>query len=155
MEPIIGKTGDGWLRVAELAGWEASAVMVRVEILDGRARVTALHVDGPDAITGLRLKTLPLERLAALAMRHGNRGPDSENYARLLAKIAAEPAVPHDPRATVTVDQVAKVWTTASEEGAPPRAAVTKALHISDRTADRYIAQARELGLIPARKSGR
>jgi hypothetical protein len=143
---------DGWCTVHDLPGWESHAIAVRVAVVDGRARVTALRVESPpDAERGLTataLKSLPLGVIAMVALRAMPDTPRTGDLHAAMRKIAKRQAVPHDPRAIATVEQVAEVWRLAYAAGEPPRAAVCRQLHLSTRTADRYIARAREAGLI-------
>jgi hypothetical protein len=147
----MGEMG-GWCTVHDLPGWESHTIAVRVAVVDGRARVTALRVESPpDAERGLTattLKSLPLGAIAVVALRAMPDTPRTGNLHAAMRKIARRRAVPHDPRARTTVQQVAEVWRLAHEAGEPPREAVCKQLHIAPRTADRYIARAREAGLI-------
>jgi hypothetical protein len=147
---------DGWCTVHDLPGWESHAIAVRVAVVDGRARVTALRVESPpDAERGLTataLKSLPLGAIAVVALRAMPDTPRTGDLHAAMRKIGRQRAVPHDPRALATVEQVAAVWQLAYEATEAPREAVCKQLNIAPRTADRYIARAREAGLITDRK---
>jgi len=57
---------------------------------------------------------------------------------------------PSKGRQVVTVEQVAEIWNLAHRADiSAPRNEVVKKLGITERTASRYIKQAREAGLIP------
>jgi hypothetical protein len=75
-------------------------------------------------------------------------------FRKARERIEAMAPQRHDPRARVTVEEVAAVWNSAPETGTPPRQAVHEQLYVSLRTADRYIARARAAGLIPDQDRG-
>jgi len=142
----------GWCRLEGLPGWESFSVVVRAAVVDGHPRVIALRVepltdDEPIGLTSAGLKALPLRELAVLALSATNTRHAPELRAA-MRKVARRHTMRHDPRAAASVEQVAEVWRLAHEAGQPPRAAVCEQLHLSSRTADRYIARAREAGLI-------
>lgn len=127
-------------------GWDTHDVVVDCEVIDGEPRVVGLQLTpatrGPEgAITANRLRTLPLLELARIAL-----AVDAEQMFEGLVAVERPYRGPH-PAATAA--DVARVWNAAYQAGKEaPRAAVCRALHIQPRTADRYIREARELGLI-------
>jgi len=144
---------DGWMEVTGLPGWDTHTVTVKATIVDGEPRVTSLRLDvldGADApaLTGQRLRSLPMQEMALLALRAGQMTLNP-GIRRAMAAIASRKPAKHDPRASTTAEQVAEVWLLARESGKPPRAEVVRRLHITDRTADRYIKKARASGLLP------
>jgi hypothetical protein len=151
---------DGWCTVHDLPGWEGHTIAVRAAVVDGVPRVIALRVEPlsdaePKGLISNKIKTLPLGSLAVLALRAMPETPRVGDLHSAMRKIARRRPAPHDPRALSTVEQVAEVWQFAHDHGEPPRAAVCEQLHIAARTADRYIARAREAGLITERKGTR
>lgn len=146
---------DGTFTFTGVSGWENYEIRVRAEVVKGRPAVVALWLepvnDPPAALTSTRMKALPLGDMAvsALASTHTRAVPELRAAIRALTH---EAAVKHDPRAKATVEAVAVAWRGAYDAGGhplPPRRAVMEALHMSARTADRYIARARAAGLLP------
>lgn len=144
---------DGTCEFDGVPGWDGYRIAGRAAIVRGKPSMIALSVewvgDDAPALTGVRLKALPLAALARIALSATNTttAPDLRAAMRAVARVET---VKHDPRAAVTVEAVAGVWRVAYDAGKPPRAAVVGELHIGARTADRYIARARSAGLIPA-----
>lgn len=147
-------TWDGWGVFLGLPGWEHHEVKARAAVIDGQARVIAVQVEPLDghveALTVNRLRSLPLGDLARMIVKV--QGVETGEQAREALGGESLPDVPErgkrGPRSRVSVQQVADVWQTAHDQGAAPRAAVCADLHMSARTADRYIAKARERGLL-------
>lgn len=143
---------DGTCEFEGVPGWDGYRIAGRAAIVKGKPCMVALTIepvgDDAPALTGVRLKALPLAALAliALSVTNTSTAPDLRAAMRAVARVET---VKHDPRAAVTVEAVAGVWRVAYEAGQPPRAAVVRELHIGARTADRYIARAREMGLLP------
>lgn len=148
----------GWVTYSELPGWEAYIVAVRAAVVNGQPRVTALRVEplpdaDPEGLAGARLRAIPLAALAVHALAATHTAPAMGDLRAAMRRIAREQQVKHDPRAKSAVEQVAAVWQLAYDAGKPPpRAAVVDQLHMSPRTADRYIARARVAGLIPEKR---
>lgn len=160
MARLRGRVEDGWCTFSGLVGWERYRVAVQAAVVAGRPSVTALKVEpdpgaGPSGLTGARLKSLPLGEMATLALAATHTGPTAGDLRAAMRRAARPTAALHDPRAAVTVEQVAAVWQLAYDAGKAPRAAVVEQLSITPRTADRYIARARDAGLIadPRRQS--
>ncbi len=156
---LKGHAEGGWCTFHDVPGWESFTVTVRAAVVAGHVKVVALRVelvDGvqPEGLTAARLRSLPMAELAAIGLSatHTRRAPELHAAMR---KATRPESVKHDPRAAVTVEQVAAVWNSAYSQGRPPRAAVVGVLTIGARTADRYIARAREAGLIPEASTGR
>lgn len=150
---IIGHANaDGSCSFEGVPGWEDYGIAGRAAIVNGKPCMIALTIeptgDDPSALTGARMKALPLEALARIALAAVNTTMAADAQAAMRKLLRAE-TVKHDPRASATVEAVAGVWRIAHDTGKPPRAAVMRELHVSARTADRYIARAREEGLLP------
>jgi len=104
-------------------------------------------------LTTNELQTIPLQSLAntawdafcedIVAREDALVASISEDKATKWERAAAK----HDPRAVVTVADVARIYLEAS--GRNPREVVAKQLSIGLRTVDRYIKKAREQGLLP------
>lgn len=143
---------DGSCSFENVPGWEGYRIAGRAAVVKGKPSMVALSIepvlDAPRPLTGARLKALPLAELAEMALAATHTAPAPRLRAAMRAAARAE-TVKHDPRAVVTVEAVAGVWRIAYDAGKPPRAAVVRELHIGTRTADRYIARAREAGLLP------
>lgn len=147
----------GWLGVAGLPGWDGFKVAVKVGRVSGEPRIVGLSLD-PEvdarpadvALTQVRLRRFPLGALAPVAYRWATLRP--ETMADLMAAIEAAAAdvseARRDPRQVTTVEHVAAVFTQARKDGLKPRKAVCDVLHISPRTAARYISEARKRGLL-------
>lgn len=141
----------GWITVNDLPGWDSHSVEVRAEVVDGEQRVTSLRLiarDGAEGrgLTGQRLRSLPLQQLAEASIRA--HAEDGEGMRRALAQAGRRKAHKHDPRAATDVSQVAEIYRLARRLGLPPRREIVHRLHISERTADRYIKRARAAGLL-------
>lgn len=146
-----------------LPGWESFTISVRADLVNGEPRVTGLRVEPRDGakkrdvvLTLARLRTLPLARLAPVAYHLRTLRPSglpelvehmgavSEHVRREAQAQAAKAG-----RAKATPEAVAKIYRHARESGErPPRAAICEDLHVSPRTADRYIGEARQRGLL-------
>lgn len=147
---------DGWSRVFGIPGWDTHAVTVHVEVVEGEPRVTSLHLDAVDgvdspALTGLRLRSLPLRDIAIAAM---SEGVEQDHVFHALTAISTQAPVKHDKRASTSVEQVAEVYRLARVAGRPGRTEVVNRLNISTRTADRYLARARAAGLLDLGTTG-
>jgi hypothetical protein len=145
---------EGWVTVDKgLPGWESHTVEVKAAIVDGEPRVTGLrvtpHRDDADAVlTGYRLRALPITALAAPVYGMANLTPVVPDRLHEIQREVA--SRPRKGRNVTTVEQVAEVYRLALASGSgKPRAKVCEVLLIGERTADRYIAQARRDGLIP------
>ena len=152
---LIGHTADGWTTVRP-AGWESFSVQVRVGAEDGAARIIGLrlepkHTKTTDAfdaciLTTARLRTFPLQALADAIYakddqkaQKGRRKASEQSQSRIDRK--------KDVRQVTTVAAVVEAYK-ADTTGAPRRY-VSETLGIAERTAGRYIDQARDMGLLP------
>jgi hypothetical protein len=160
----VGLTGDGWVTFqGTIQGWESHIVHVRAVVVDGDGpRVVGLRIEPrfgevavADAVlTSNRLRGLPVTSLAskAVAMNH----LDIAEAAKTLEAIKGrERKTSYGRNRSSSAEEVADVYVLAQKSGIAPRSAVCDALHMSSRTADRYIKQARNLGLIPPYREGR
>lgn len=160
MAPTFSLLAGGWVEVEGLPGWEAFGVHVRPALVSGEPRVVGLRLvpRTDDAghvadlhgavVTSNRLRSLPVSALAADALRVARL--DFSDLGARLAEVAGAAEQEQRPRrATTTPERVAEVYRLAREAGQPPRATVCEVLHISSRTADRYISEARRRGLLP------
>lgn len=157
----------GWIQLGDpLPEWEAFAISVRADLVNGEPRVTGLRLEPyegaskQDAVlTVSRLRTLPLADLAPLAYHlvkmPGKSAADRlaqliEHLDQMSARVKkeAEREAAKAGRAKASPETVAGIYSEARERGKAPRAAVCAALHISTRTADRYIAEARRRGIL-------
>ena len=104
-------------------------------------------------LTTNELQTVPLQALADAAWDAfcDEIGPMEDEFVASLSEDQEakweQASEKHDPRAVVTVAEVARVYLEAS--GRNPRETVAKELGIGERTVDRYIKKAREEGLLP------
>lgn len=150
------RDGEVWAEFAGVPGFENYAITFRPRIVHGKPRATSLHFDeiDPDDLIGLtaqRLASLPLQHLVNLAIKMGDFTLQPDLQADLRRIKAADDTGYTDPRSVASPKQVATVWLTAFHRGDPaPRQAVCDALNIAERTAEKKIGQAVELGLIPA-----
>lgn len=147
----------GWAVFTDLPGWEAHDVAVKVAQVNGEPRVVGVRIEPTGdvpvsrrVLTTARLRRLPVAVLARVVWALHNPLPDLSNIVGALDTAAD--ALPDEqrtgrPRAT-TAEAVARVYADARARGNAPRAAVCKVLHISSRTADRYISEARRRGLL-------
>lgn len=154
---IVGATNkQGWTTV-RVPGWETFKVSVRVGTVDGYPRLLGLRLD-PDLgrsaknfdaciLTTARLKSFPLQAVADVL-----DSPSDAKARRARRKLSGEDGKPlpvdrkSDLRQVTTVDAVVKAYK-ADTTGAP-RQHVVDTLHISTRTATRYIQMARDMGLL-------
>jgi hypothetical protein len=149
---------DGWVGVRNrLPGWEGFDVAVKVGRVSGAPRVVGLRLEPRDgarpadlALTQVRLRRFPLGALAGVAYRLATLRPTSMPELMTEISTAAHEvsAVREDSRQATTVEHVARVYNEARRAAAPPRKAVCEVLHVSERTADRYISKASSLGLL-------
>jgi hypothetical protein len=147
-----GLMGDGWVRLS-IPGWKSHEVHVFARIVDGEKRVLGLRLLprkdttlDEAVLTSNRLRALPIQAIASTAVAMTRL--DLDGVERQLRALAARPMAKHDKRAAAAVEAVADLWNTARAAGQAPRAAVCEHLHISARTADRYISKARAAGLL-------
>lgn len=147
---------DGWVRVDKgLPGWESHTVEIRAALVEGEPRVIGLrllpHSDDADAVlTGYRLRGLPISAMAAPVYGMANLTPVVPTRERLREIQREAASRPRKGRNVTSVERVAEVYRLALAGGSgKPRAKVCEVLHIGERTADRYIAEARRQGLIP------
>lgn len=158
-----------------LPGWEAFVVSVRADLVKGEPRITGVRVEPREGVkvrdavlTIVRLRSLPLARLAPVAYHLRTLRPDRigdlfkgldgmTEHVRNEALELAEKA----ERGKTDAEAVAKIYKAVMEAGPTtgddgrtrrpaPRSEICKTFHVSTRTADRYIAEARRLGLLAA-----
>jgi len=162
-----GEDGELWWPNIPAAGFRTRVVPA---VLDGQAVAVGVHVELMPGerlrpLTQTVLKSVPLAHLAAFAAAE-----DVANFVRSfsapLSSAAAERmgtnlrsavaalrstnAVEVDPQ----IERVADIWNAAYARKGAPRSEVVAAGHVSARTADRLIAQARAAGLIVAPRRG-
>jgi hypothetical protein len=152
---MLRRLPDDWWCLLNVPGWESHQIEFRAEIVNGETKVTGLRVlptgdaSGTNrAVSGLRLRSLPLRQAASIVAAESE-----EAIWEALGAIAATEAPRHDKRAVTTVEQVAAAWNAARGRSAR-RQAVCEALHIQPRTADRYLKQARAAGLLDDDENG-
>lgn len=135
-----------------------------VEMVDGRPRCYAITAREA-ALTGPLLRELPIEsyvreaswRIARTKSRR-KVAPrawtlDPINKDRVAAALRRRgPGVRLD---TELLEQVAEVWRAADAANENTTQAVADAMHIAISTANRWIARARELGLVPPPRATR
>lgn len=146
---------DGTFELTGMAGWDNHVLSGRAAVIDGKRSIVELcirPVEGTDpvALTGVRLRTLPLTEIATHVfanLRMTMMTEEERAAGRVLSK--GKGAQPHDSRAATSVEEVVAAYRRAVQLGDAPRKAVTKSLNISPRTADRYIRRARDAGLLP------
>lgn len=151
---VRGGVSDDWAWFEGVAGWESYRLSLQVAVIDGMPQATALRMeplDGapPVGLTQTGLKRVPLGDLAEMAVAATNTAPRGAGLRAAMRRASRPETELHDPRAIVTVEQVARVWHVAHEAGLKPRAEIMARLHVEARTADRYIARARQAALIP------
>lgn len=158
---MVTLLGDGWVELA-MPGWESHCVQVRAYIVDGVPRILGVRLlpredetvtNDDRVLTSSRLRSLPVKELAQVAVRAGRL--DLFEATQQLAEISKRETPEKDPRARSTTQQVADVWQLARHQGDAPRTVVCRELHMSPRTADRYIAEARRKGLLPPSRAER
>lgn len=148
------RDGVSWIVATGVPHWEGFVISLRATMSGAQPRISAVHVDptdrsGTQDVTGLRLRSLPISAIAHAALRW-----DSNVFRNALSTIADEQR--HDSRAEASVHEVARVYLDALDANRTnPRFQVAKTLLIGERTADRYIRKARDLGLIPETKRSR
>jgi hypothetical protein len=142
----------------EMPGWEDWRVTICVDTVQGRPRAIGIKGiefvgDGSSPpLTGRRLATLPLQAMADLLVKSVDWSlqPDLK---RDLQRIRESDGTGYtDPRRVTTPKRVAEVYLQGVHDPAITaiRQFVAETLNISQRTAQNYITQAFELGLIPA-----
>lgn len=162
-----GPHNSRWATISP-PGWESHDCRVLVGSIDGEPRLIGLQIlpkaTDPPAGTAIRDVIITRNRLAGFPVQGAARaigtflfgGPlDAWEALRAIAEMPEKAA---DPRQRTTAAKVAAVYRAAREAGFAPRRAVMDQLHISSRTADRYIGQARAEGLLPpydAEKKGK
>lgn len=150
---LIAGPGE-WSTLYGLPGWEEHEIRARVDLVGRKVVVTAFSVEpmGPSepvALTTKRLGILLRFVVQVVANVWSARSLEELRSARIGIDVVNDNAV--DVRAVTTVEEVAEAWHVAHRNGVTAvRDHIASALHISDRTAQRYITKARELGLIPA-----
>lgn len=158
---------SNWAKVG-LSGWGSHTCQVAIEVIDGEPRMIGLRIeprtvsppDGPTIgdriITRNRLAGFPVQGVAQAIGTYLLGG--EVDVLEALRAIAETPMEPASPRQMATAAKVAAIYKAAREAGLAPRKAVVEQLNMSNRTADRYIGQARAEGLLPpydAEKKGR
>lgn len=157
---------DGWANAAlrvpgsrEPAFW---GVSVRVETVDGRPEITGLRIeqasDRVAVVTADRLRRLPLRMLREVASvisegarsTDGRASADAVSDAYLGTRIERAPGEPW-PRAHY--EFIAQAYRHAVQRGLPPLLEIQRMWGVSRAMASKYVAKARELGLLgyPAR----
>jgi hypothetical protein len=142
-----------------------SVITLGFRILDGRPALVNFSVrplvnwsEGPE-ITPTSIRSLPVEELASEAVRYVAMSVAAGAPAafRRDAKKEGDRAVQARRRRRVMSDDLlADVARVATENPTAPTKAVADQLHCSYRTAGRWVALARERGLLPQRgKEGR
>jgi hypothetical protein len=153
--PVMMKRSDGWVHLHEMRGFRHHRIEAHVQDVNGSPRVTELRVvpvDGanPRVITDSMLRSLDLRMLAKWSrdVSDPERHDDLRHTTEQILKT-------RPPKKRVTVEVVARLWLAAHEAGLPdPRKQVILALardgiELTERTISRYLARAREQGLIP------
>jgi hypothetical protein len=146
---------DGWDQV-ELENWPNHDIQVLACFIDGRPRIIGLHIepkptsflDSGSPLTGEKLRRLPLNDLAVLSL-----GSDDIVFEALAAVHEAGEPSDSETEIKATTEQVASLYKAAQRAGKPPRPFIKDALHISDRTLDRRIKDARDTGLLEPYRS--
>lgn len=156
-----------------LPGWEPFVVSVRADLVNGEPRITGLRVEPREAVkardavlTIVRLRSLPLAQLAPVAYHLRTLNPDrmgdlfkgldgvTEHVRNEALGLAAKAN-----RGKADAEAVARIYKAVMEAGATigedgrmrrpaPRSEICRTFHVSARTADRYIAEARRRGLL-------
>lgn len=158
---LIGPTTDGWTTVRP-AGWEAFTVEVQIGAYDGAARVIGLRLapkrtKSPEdfdacVLTTARLRTFPLQALAdAIYASNDQKARKGRGKANERSETRTDRKT--DVRQVTTIAAVVEAYL-ADTSGAP-RKHVAETLTIGERTAGRYIGQARDLGLLPRERPRR
>jgi hypothetical protein len=143
------RSGRFPFRFFDLPGFASHEVEAQVRMVDGEPRVVGLVItpkaeSGDPALSGARLRSLPLRDMARAAM------PASQDeLVAALGAVANAPAPKHDPRASVSLERFTEAWRAAYDAPLATRDAVCQALAISERTYDRYRRRAVDRGLIP------
>lgn len=156
LTPDLGE--DGWAIFDGdlLPGWEGHKVSVLLGRVNGVPRVVGVRVEpkpnvpvSRQVLTTARLRRVPLAALAPVVWELHNPLPDLSNIVGALDtadEVLSDQRTRKGRRRATTPEAVAQVYAAA---GKAPREAVCKTLHISPRTADRYISEARRLGYLP------
>lgn len=141
---------DGWDEI-ELENFPAHSIRVLALPIDGRPRIIGLHIEPKgelplttaSGLTGEKLRKVPIQDLAVLLAGDGD-----VVFEALAAVHESEEPSKSERDINATVEQVANLYKAAQRAGKPPRTIIKEALHISDRTLDRRIADARASGLL-------
>lgn len=139
-----------WSTFYGLPGWSGYEVRAVFDVIGGKVAPTSVQVNAldrqPVALTTKRLGLLLTELGAMVAnLWESNSLTEARSKDYALTTSAEK-----DVRAYATAEQVAEVWLKGHADGVTAlRAYVCDVLHMSTRTADRYIREARERGLIP------
>ncbi len=138
----------------DLPGWERYNVLALVHVVQGRPCVTGIRVEPKSredlpCLTQTRLRALPFAEIVEYATREIGLAEVEQQRAEMQAAAAKLIAEPEHPRAVTTPEQVAAIYNAANLSGGNPREAVVQALKVHERTAAKYIAKAREQGLLP------
>ncbi len=149
---MIGVKQKDWLQLIDLSGFKHHRVSAQVVDIDEKPRVISLHIDvadpdNPVVLTSNQLRDLNLRAIAKAAkvIDTSDLHPQLQDTMREVVKKK-----PPKRRQVVTVEQVAKNWNLAYKAGiSAPRNEVVRKLGITERTASRYIKEAREAGLVP------
>jgi hypothetical protein len=137
---------SGWVAFYGVPGLESHVVEVRATIVNGSPYLTDLQMiarsEDPkaEALTYSKIRALPVRRLAEAAiaiMRPTD--PDARTDAALWHALTGK----------VDLEQVAAIWRQAHAGGRSPRVELSTRLGLHPRTAFRWLAKAREAGLIP------
>lgn len=141
-------------------------VFVDLELDDGELVCTGIHRQpGAEPLTGRRLRRLALDEIAEYALQsfavRVREGDDGNLHAQLVRRIgewetffAKYDEQRERPRRGLPKDQqhyerVAERWKRARAEGRAPVKAIETEMFASPTTANRWIKEARRLGLIP------
>lgn len=139
-----------WSTFYGLPGWSGYEVRAVFDVIGGKVAPTSVQVNAldrqPVALTTKRLGLLLTELGAMVANLWESNSLTEARSKDYAVTTSAE----KDVRAYATAEQVAEVWRKGHTDGVSAlRAYVCEVLHMSTRTADRYIREARERGLIP------
>lgn len=152
---IMVHQSNGWTSLVQMRGFPHHRIEAHIQDLQGTPRVTELRVlltesATPGAITDHMVRSLNLRTLAKWSndVAQPDLHQDLLETARGILKTKP-------PKKPVTVQDVATLWRAAYDAGMrDPRNQVLQALEKagtkrSERTVSRYIAAAKEQGLIP------
>lgn len=155
-EMTVELHSDGWHEL-HTPDWGSHTIKAFCQYIDGQPRVIGLQLlplenDGAAGdwiLTAERLRKLKLKDIALTCI-----GKDFDAVMQAMDSLRnseAEPSFSEQRHATV--EEVAAIYKAAQAAGKAPRKEITERLHISGRTLDRRIADARATGLLEPYKS--